>query len=175
MSGQTINLEKSKVFVFPDVQRIKARRISDLCGIKLTNNLGKYLGVPLLHKRLSKQDFNHIIEKFKIEWLGWFLTPSCYQLVYRTTLAQSVTSTIPSYTMQTMHLSASICERRDRLNINFLWGDSPGNKKMHFVKWDKVCKKAKDIGGLGLKKPKTKTWLENFRPRSKRKVFGFLS
>lgn len=63
MSGQTINLEKSKVLVFvsPNVQRNKAKRISDFCGIKLTNNLGKYLGVPLLH----------IIEKVQNRLVGW--------------------------------------------------------------------------------------------------------
>lgn len=52
-----------------------------------------------------------------------------------------------------MHLPSSICDRLDRMNRNFLWGDTPGGKKMHLIKWDKVCK-SKEGGGLGLKKAK---------------------
>lgn len=54
LSGQSINN-------LPECTQSKARRISDFCGIKLTNNLEKYLGVPLFRKRVSKQDSNHII------------------------------------------------------------------------------------------------------------------
>lgn len=105
--------------------------------------------MPLLHKRVSKQDFNHIIDKVQNRLSGW--VSNTLMLSGRNTLVQSVTSTIPSYTMQTMHLPASVCERLDRINRIFLWGDSPGSKKIHPVKWDKVCK-SKDGGGLWLKK-----------------------
>ncbi|KAI8563661.1 hypothetical protein RHMOL_Rhmol03G0126400 [Rhododendron molle] len=151
MSGQTISLEKSKIFVSPNVQRNKARRISDFCGIKLTNDLGKYLGVPLMHKRMSKQDFNHIVDKVQNRLAGW--VANTLMLAGRSTLVRHVSSTIPNYTMQTMHLPSSVCDRLDRINRNFLWGDTTGGKRMHLVKWDKVCK-SKEGGGLGLKKAK---------------------
>lgn len=50
MSGQTISLAKSKLYVSPDVSRNKARRLSGVSGIPFTYDLGKYLGIPLLHK-----------------------------------------------------------------------------------------------------------------------------
>ncbi|KAH7860326.1 hypothetical protein Vadar_012160 [Vaccinium darrowii] len=74
-------------------------------------------------------------------------------LAGRATLIQASSSTIPSYTMQTMHLPANICDKLDRLNRNFLWGDTPTRKKIHLVNWHTVCKN-KDLGGLGLKKAK---------------------
>lgn len=120
MSGQTISLEKSKFFVSPNVQRNKARRISDYCGIKLTRDLGKYLGVPMLHKRVTKQDFIHIIDKVQNRLAGW--VSNTLMLAGRSTLIRHVSSTIPCYTMQTMHLPSSVCERLDRMNRNFLWG-----------------------------------------------------
>lgn len=40
----------------------------------------------------------------------------------KATLVQSVSSTIPSYTMQTMKLPENICKHLDRLNRDFLWG-----------------------------------------------------
>ncbi|KAI8550987.1 hypothetical protein RHMOL_Rhmol06G0149600 [Rhododendron molle] len=149
LSGQTVNLDKSKIFLSPNVAKNKAKRISDFCGIKLTTNLGKYLGVHLFHKRVSKHDFNHIIEKVQSRLAGW--VSNTLMLSGRLTLVQSVSSTIPTYSMQTMHLPVSVCDKLDRLNRNFLWGDSPDKKKIHLVKWDKVCK-SKDRGGLGIKK-----------------------
>lgn len=49
LSGQTVSLNKSKLFVSPNIPRNKARRLRNFCGIALTNDLGKYLGVPILH------------------------------------------------------------------------------------------------------------------------------
>lgn len=59
MSGQSINFSQSKLFVSPNV----TRRLSAISGISLTNDLGRYLGVPLLHNRVSKQHFNDLVEK----------------------------------------------------------------------------------------------------------------
>ncbi|CAL5397659.1 unnamed protein product [Camellia sinensis] len=39
----------------------------------------------------------------------------------------------------------------DKLNRNFLWGDTSDKKKVHLIKWDKVCRK-KDYGGLGIRR-----------------------
>lgn len=47
LSRQTENLAKSKLYVSPNVPHVKARRLSNLCGIALTNDLGKYLGVQI--------------------------------------------------------------------------------------------------------------------------------
>lgn len=147
ISGQTINFAKSKLFVSANINR----RLSNLCRIPLTNDLGKYLGIPLFHSRVNKNHFNQIIEKVQRTLSGW--SSNTLMLAGRVTLAQSVTTTIPSYTMQTMKLPASVCEHLDRLNKNFIWGDTPDRKKLHLVKWDKVCKD-KDCGGLGIKSAK---------------------
>lgn len=54
ISGQTVNLNKSKLFISHNVPRVRARRLSALTGISLTNDLGKYLGVPLIHGRVTE-------------------------------------------------------------------------------------------------------------------------
>ena len=69
----------------------------------------------------------------------------------RGTLIKSVTSTIPSYSMQTTWLPQSTCDKIDKLNRNFLWGDTEEKKKVHLINWDTVCK-SKEKDGLGLKK-----------------------
>lgn len=70
----------------------------------------------------------------------------------RLTLITSVTSAIPTYSMQMCHLPIQFCDKLDQLNRNFLWGDMSDNeKKPHLVGWDNVCI-PKKFGGLGIRK-----------------------
>ncbi|CAL8134635.1 unnamed protein product [Prunus armeniaca] len=69
----------------------------------------------------------------------------------RFTLLQSVTSTIPIYYKQTAMLPASICNKLDQLNTNFLWGHAFDKAKVRLVNLETVCK-SKCAGGLGVKK-----------------------
>lgn len=152
MSGQTVSLAKSKMYVSSNIPRDKARNLSNCCGIPLTNNLGKYLGVPLLHHRANKDHFKNIIERVQSRLAGW--KSNTLMLAGRATLIQASSATIPNYMMQTMHFPTNVCDKLDRINRNFLWGDTEEKKKIHLVNWHSVCK-SKDKGGLGLRKAKT--------------------
>ena len=51
-SSQKVNAAKTKVFFFSrNVNHVQARELSQKLGFSLTSDLGKYLGVLLLHKR----------------------------------------------------------------------------------------------------------------------------
>lgn len=150
-SGLKINLFKSKLFISPIVNNVKARSLSRLSGISLTQDLGNYLGIPLLHKKCNRSYFQFIIDKIQKRLSGW--KTNLLSMIGRATLIQSVTSALPSYAMQTMDVPISICKDMDRLNRNFLWGDSESSKKIHLVNWDIVCNNKK-VGGLGLRKAK---------------------
>ncbi|KAL7214682.1 hypothetical protein ACSBR1_026965 [Camellia fascicularis] len=149
ISGLQINTHKFKMFVSPNVNCSYARTLSSLCGIPLTRDLGKYLGVPLLHGRISRSHFNSILEKMQKRLAGWKI--NTLSLAGRATLIQSVTSAIPACTMQTMKVPIRVCDDIDRLNRNFLWGDTLEHRKIHLIKWDQVCKKKED-GGLGIRR-----------------------
>ncbi|XP_028099143.1 uncharacterized protein LOC114298722 [Camellia sinensis] len=147
--GLKINAHKSKLFVSPNIDRRNTRELSTNCGIPLTFELGKYLGVPLIHGRVNKGHFNTILEKMQRKLAGW--KTSVVSLAGRATLIQSVSFVLPAYTTQTMELPIKVCNEIDRLNMNFLWGDTLGKKRIHLVKWDDVCK-PKKLGGLGIRK-----------------------
>lgn len=53
----------------------------------------------------------------------------------RENLVQAVTSTVPNYTIQILKLPNYVCDKINRLNMNFLWGDTMEKKKAHLVKW----------------------------------------
>lgn len=152
MSGQKINFKKSSLFVSKNVKVCHAKTLSNICGIPLTDNLGIYLGIPMVHKRKGKQHFNHIIHRMQMKLSGW--KAKNLSFAGRTTLIKSVLSTLPAYNMQTNLLPAAICDQIDKINRNFLWGDSPDKKKIHLIKWERVCGPIAE-GGLGIRDTRT--------------------
>lgn len=69
----------------------------------------------------------------------------------RVTLIQSVTTSIPSYSIQTTKIPKTICKAIDKSNRAFLWESTAHKRKVHLIKGDQVCQ-PKEKGGLGLRK-----------------------
>ncbi|CAN1774444.1 Putative ribonuclease H protein At1g65750 [Linum perenne] len=117
----------------------------------MTQDLGRYLGVPVLHGRIARQTYQPIIKRIDAKLSG--LKVSSLSLAGRITLALIVLNAIPAYVMQTSALPSHICEKIDQKIRNFFWGSSDNCRKVHLVSWDTICK-PKDRGGLGLRKAK---------------------
>ncbi|XP_062021276.1 uncharacterized protein LOC133737799 [Rosa rugosa] len=149
LSGQAVNYEKSLIFCSPNTNGELAGDISNICGSPLTTDLGKYLGMPLIHSRVNKYTYISILDKVQSRLSGW--KSKVLSMAGRLTLIHSVTATIPSYAMQTAKLPTSICDSLDKLNRNFLWGDIEDKRRVHLINWDTVCL-PKSLGGLGIKK-----------------------
>ncbi|XP_028761232.1 uncharacterized protein LOC114719845 [Neltuma alba] len=148
VSGHQINLQKSKMFVSRNVHASRAISLSQSLGITLTADLGKYLGVPLLHQRAIKATFAPILRKIHMKLTGWkgrFLS-----MAGRTVLIKSTLSTIPSYQMQTLLLPKGVLEDIEKINREFFWNQEHGTKKMHLISWN-TLKLDKEHGGLGIK------------------------
>ena len=62
-SGQKVNLTKSCVFFSKNIHITTILELSSALGVRLTSNLGKYLGVPLFHDRCSRNHFQFIIDR----------------------------------------------------------------------------------------------------------------
>ncbi|VVA32958.1 Hypothetical predicted protein, partial [Prunus dulcis] len=98
--GQTMNFAKSAIFCSPNTCKMVAKEIGAICGSPITENLGKYLGMPLLHSRVTKATYNGLLDKVQSRLAAW--KRKCLSLAGRATLIQAVTSSIPVYTMQTV-------------------------------------------------------------------------
>ncbi|XVF36716.1 hypothetical protein REPUB_Repub19eG0082000 [Reevesia pubescens] len=117
--------------------------------MKVSSDLGNYLGVPLLAKRVNKHTYSFFIDKVSKRLASW--KASQLSFAGRATLVQAVTSTIATYAMQSTKLHVSVTHEIDRLNRNFLWGSTDEKSRVPLVKWDTVCKPKSD-GGLGIRK-----------------------
>ena len=118
-------------------------------GIKISKDFGKYLGVPIITDARDKKAFDYLIKKVQEKLAGW--KTKTLSMASRCTLINSVSSAIPTHAMQCCLLPSKTYAELDKLNCNFLWGDTLAKKKLHLIKWDSISR-PKDEGGLGIKR-----------------------
>ncbi|XP_028805357.1 uncharacterized protein LOC114760258 [Neltuma alba] len=146
--GQRVNASKTRVFFSPCINHTRVTEISDFLGFTPTIDLGKYLGRPIIHKRVTKSTYNGILEKMHSQLSTWKVNTLSFTA--RSTLVSSVATAMPSYAMQTTRLPKGTCDRIDKKCRDFLWGSTTSAQKVYLLAWDNVCKSKSD-GGLGLR------------------------
>ncbi|GAU10423.1 hypothetical protein TSUD_421820 [Trifolium subterraneum] len=147
-SGQKINLNKSRVFFSRNIAEQNALMLSQGLGIEQTNDLGIYLGAPMLHQRASRNSYSFILDKMRKKLTSW--KTNNLSFAGRITLAQSSLPCIPGYVMQTANIPASVCDEAEKICRDFIWGSTVNQRKCHLVSWEKICR-PKEEGGLGFK------------------------
>ncbi|KAA3460139.1 reverse transcriptase [Gossypium australe] len=148
LSGHKISTTKSNIFFSKGVDINLSEQISQFFGFQKVPNLGSYLGVPLLHDRVTKSTLNFVIEKVRSKLQNWEARK--LSLAGRITLAQSVLLTIPSYFMQSLAIPKGVCDEIEKIARQFIWGGSAGNTKIALVGWESICQ-PRNRGGLGIR------------------------
>lgn len=94
-SRHMVSQEKTLVYFSKNVSRLLKKDICDVMGFQYTKDLGKYMGVPILHKRVGFNPFNYVVDKIKQR----FSTSKSRTLLFvgRVTLAKSVVQAMPTY------------------------------------------------------------------------------
>ena len=70
-SGAKVSKQKTQIFFSKNVPVTLASGIGNALGFSIINNLGRYLGMPLLHDRVSKKTYQSIIDKIDQRLSGW--------------------------------------------------------------------------------------------------------
>ncbi|XP_061362932.1 uncharacterized protein LOC133306628 [Gastrolobium bilobum] len=147
-SGQKVSSEKTRVFFSKNVHVSRSSEISESLGVGITADLGKYLGVPLHHKRLTKNSFKFVLDRVHRRLSSW--NQSSLSLAGRSVLAKAVLEALPSYAMQSAVVPSGICSEIEKLTRSFIWGSTKEHRKTHLVSWKKICRPKKE-GGLGFR------------------------
>lgn len=135
-SGQKINGKKSRIWYSPNTPLCVRTAITIGFGVPPTQDLGIYLGVPLIHGRFKHSHFASLVDKVKghlSSWKGRLMSQAA-----RLILIQTVTNTIPAYSMHTCKLPGKIVAELEKANRRFLWGDSEAKRSLHSVRWATV-------------------------------------
>ncbi|KAA3469259.1 LINE-1 reverse transcriptase isogeny [Gossypium australe] len=147
-SGHKISSRKSNMFFSKGVDINLSDQISHLFGYQKVFTLGSYLGVLLLHDRITKSTLNFVIDKVRSKLQNWDARQ--LSLAGCITLAQSVLLAIPSYFMQSLAIPKGVCEEIEKIARQFIWGGSAGNLKLALIGWESICQ-PRTCGGLGLR------------------------
>ncbi|XP_057730720.1 uncharacterized protein LOC130946057 [Arachis stenosperma] len=69
--GKKVNNEKTRIFFFTNVGNIVRYEISEALWFTHTDDLEKYLGIPLIHSKVSKEAYSGIINNLNSRLNGW--------------------------------------------------------------------------------------------------------
>ena len=147
VSGLKINLGKSELVPVGVVHNIDLFPV--VLGCKQGSLPMKYLSIPLGAKFKDKIIWNPILEKMERRLAVWkhlYLSKGG-----RVTLIKSTLSNLPTYFLSLFPTLASVANRIERLQWNFIWCSFGDDPKIHLVKWATVCAPISS-GGLGIRK-----------------------
>jgi hypothetical protein len=108
----------------------------------------KYLGLPLGVHYKDTTIWNGVLETTEKRLAGWKL--GLLSKGGRLTLIKSTLSNLPTYLLSLFSIPSSVANRLEKLQRNFLWGDTNEETKFHLVKWSLVCSPMTD-DGLGIR------------------------
>lgn len=145
-SGLAVNLTKFEI-IYSRTEGV-AQSLANLMGYKLGSFPFTYLGLPLSNKKLKKETFLPLIQKFHDRLTGW--AAKNLSIAGRLVLLKAVLSAIPVYHMSVMSLPVWVIKEIDKIRKRFLWhGVNTEGRKMNLAKWEIVCM-PKQLGGLGV-------------------------
>lgn len=96
-SGQMVNLDKSSLFFSANTPLDLQLIISEVLGIRVSSDPGKYLGLPTMWGRSKKQALAYVNDRIASKVQGWkhiHLSQAGKEI-----LIKSVLSAIPAYPM----------------------------------------------------------------------------
>ncbi|GJY63501.1 pentatricopeptide repeat-containing protein [Tanacetum coccineum] len=146
-SGLVPNNSKSTVF-FGSMKEEEKIAISYVLPFAIGKLPVRYLGVPLIAKRLGVKDCGCLLDKIKNKIQNWKNKFLSY--AGRLQLITAVLESIHVYWAQVFLLPAIIIKDINRLLKSFLWNQSEKTTGKAKVAWSSICR-PKDQGGLGLK------------------------
>lgn len=146
-SGLKISMEKTTIYLagVPDTtsQEIKERYQFDVGQLPV-----RYLGLPLVTKRLTAMDYNPLLEHIKKKISSW--TARYLSYAGRLNLITSVLRSICNFWLAAFRLPRGCIREVEKLCSAFLWSGPDLNPHKARISWEVVCK-PKQEGGLGLR------------------------
>ncbi|KAI0515950.1 hypothetical protein KFK09_008621 [Dendrobium nobile] len=145
-TGQKVNFQKYGILFGKHVNKRKRRKICNIMEFKELQEFN-YLGTKMALRRMKGSDFQFILDNAlkKIGMWGSKLLSMAGKL----NLINYVLLALPTF-----HTTLSLVPKRILLEIEkacrkFIWSKGNGEKGLHYISWDTLCK-PKKVGGMGI-------------------------
>lgn len=147
-SSQQINKDKTTIFFSKSTSEEEKVLIKDILGVAEIRHYVTYLGLPSLVEKNKKASFNYIKEWVWRKLQGW--EEKLLSQAGREVLIKAAVQAIPTYIMNCFKLPFGLCNEIKDLILKFWWGQRGDCRKIHWVRWEELCK-PKNEGGMGFK------------------------
>jgi hypothetical protein len=131
MSGMRVNYHKSEVVPINIEQKEDVERFARIFGCPVGEFPIKYLGIPLHHSKLRREDLQPLVDKIIKRIAGWrgkLLTQAG-----RLILIKSCLASIPVYLLSFFKFPRWAIDLLNSHMANCFWDDYEGHKKMHLA------------------------------------------
>jgi len=146
-SGLRISMEKSTLFL-AGTSATAHQTITSTNPFSVGTLPVRYLGLPLVNKRLSAADYLPLLEKIRQRIGSW--TARFLSFAGRLNLISSVLWSICNFWMAAFRLPRGCIREVDKICSAFLWSGQEMKTTKAKVSWQEICK-PKHEGGLGLR------------------------
>ena len=146
-SGLKISLEKSTIYMagIPETERDSILQQFPFAFGTLPV---RYLGLPLLTRKMTSSDYLPLVEKIRAQISSW--TARALSFAGRLQLLNSVVFSLTNFWIAAFRLPKACIREIDKLCSAFLWSGPVLNPRKAKVAWKEVCA-PKSEGGLGLR------------------------
>lgn len=144
--GLSMNKEKTEVFT-TGLNPEEAKYLNNF-GFQRGSLPLRYLGLPLLHRKLRKADYSPLTDKIMAKFNGWKV--KCLSFAGRVQLISSVIYSLVNFCFCAFSLPRGCLKDIEKLCTRFLWSGEIGKKSIVKVSWTDICL-LKAEGGLGLR------------------------
>ena len=146
-SGLQLNNSKSELYS-TRIKENELQIIHQVTGFRLGKLPVKYLGVPLITRRLSAHDCTPLVTRITEKVRHWATKFPSY--AGRLQLIQSVLFNVQNYWCRQFILPKSVLRKINQICISFFWKGKDKSEGRARVSWNTVCL-PKAEGGLGVK------------------------
>ena len=145
--GLKVNIGKSEIVLVGVVGSLDT--LAGVLGYNASRLPMIYSGMPHGAHFKDPSIWNPIIEKMGKKFSSW---KGLYLLKWgRLTSLKSTLSSLPTFFLSLFTIPLVVADRLERIQRNFLWGNSEEAFKYPLVAWNKVCWPI-EIGGLGMRR-----------------------
>ncbi|KAH1065394.1 hypothetical protein J1N35_030381 [Gossypium stocksii] len=143
-----VNFDKSTVFFSRNTSEGDRIVVTNILGVRSSNDPERYLGLPNTVGRKKKESFQILKDRIKQRIDNW----STRHLSQwgRKVFIKSILQAIPTYSMACFLLPKTLYVEIESIIAKFWWQKGHGRRGMHWCEWKNLCI-LKENGGLGFR------------------------